>query len=63
MGRDGVLPRRVCGRLDTRLCTPVLDLWLVVGVVHLCVLTGGLRREPPEPHLAETEEQPVGASI
>ncbi|GHF96124.1 APC family permease [Streptomyces thermodiastaticus] len=145
MGRDGVLPRRVCGRLNARLGTPVLNLlviavvgllgtclsldtatsfinfgaflaftvvnicviaawlrhrragarrsvlahvivpalgavadvylltklnhlalllggaWLVVGVVHLCVLTGGLRREPPELHLTETEE-PVGAS-
>ncbi|MFE0491226.1 APC family permease [Streptomyces griseoaurantiacus] len=35
--------------------------WLVLGIVYLCVLTGGLRREPPELHMEETsrEETPV----
>ncbi|MFK4548024.1 amino acid transporter [Streptomyces tendae] len=35
--------------------------WLVLGIVYLCVLTRGLRQEPPELHLEETahEETPV----
>jgi amino acid transporter len=31
--------------------------WLVLGIVYLCVLTRGLRREPPELHLEETSSE------
>ncbi|MFD7710806.1 APC family permease [Streptomyces sp. NPDC059785] len=45
-------------------------VWLALGVVYLCVLTRGLRREPPEFHMdaaepadtPDTEEPPTGVT-
>lgn len=38
MGRDGVLPRRFCGRLHAKLKTPVLNLLLVAAVGTIALI-------------------------